>query len=70
MLQQVEAIFADMGPMLKGLKKKTYEANMKAFREKKMARQIIPRITPDMLKNLPDQACDILNRVIDKINDL
>ena len=34
MLQQVETIFADMAPMLKGLKKKTYEANMKAFREK------------------------------------
>ena len=34
MLQQVETIFADMGPMLKGLKKKTYEVNMKAFREK------------------------------------
>ena len=33
MLQQVETIFSDMGPMLKGLKKKTYEANMKAFRE-------------------------------------
>lgn len=33
MLQQVEAIFADMGPMLKGLKKQTYEVNMKAFRE-------------------------------------
>ena len=34
MLQQVEAVFEDMAPMLKGLKKKTYEANMKAFREK------------------------------------
>ena len=34
MLQQVETIFSDMGPMLKGLKKKTYEANMKVFREK------------------------------------
>ena len=34
MLQQVETMFSDMGPMLKGLKKKTYEANMKAFREK------------------------------------
>ena len=34
MLQQVEAIFEDMAPMLKGLKKKSYEANMKTFREK------------------------------------
>ncbi len=34
MLQQVETIFEDMAPMLKGLKKKNYEANMKAFREK------------------------------------
>ena len=34
MLQQVEAIFSDMAPMLKGLKKQTYEANMKIFREK------------------------------------
>ena len=34
MLQQVETIFENMAPMLKGLKKKTYEANMKEFREK------------------------------------
>ena len=34
MLQQVEAVFENMAPMLKGLKKKTYETNMKAFREK------------------------------------
>ena len=34
MLQQVEAVFENMAPMLKGLKKKTYEVNMKAFREK------------------------------------
>ncbi len=34
MLQQVEVIFEDMAPMLKGLKKKNYETNMKAFREK------------------------------------
>lgn len=34
MLQQVETIFEDMAPMLKGLKKKSYEANMKTFREK------------------------------------
>ena len=34
MLQQVETMFEDMAPMLKGLKKKNYETNMKAFREK------------------------------------
>ena len=34
MLQQVEAVFENMAPMLKGLKKKTYEKNMKEFREK------------------------------------
>ena len=35
-----------------------------------MAEQQIPRLTPEMLKRLPDQACNILNRVIDKINNL
>lgn len=34
MLQRVESMFADMAPMLKGLKKKNYEINMKTFREK------------------------------------
>ena len=34
MLQQVEMIFEDMPSMLKGLKKKNYESNMKIFREK------------------------------------
>ena len=34
MLQQVESVFEDMAPMLKNLKKKNYETNMKAFREK------------------------------------
>ncbi len=34
MLQQVEVVFEDMAPMLKGLKKKNYEENMKVFREK------------------------------------
>ena len=34
MLQQVETIFENMAPMLKGLKKKSYAANMEAFREK------------------------------------
>jgi hypothetical protein len=35
-----------------------------------MAKQLIPRITPEMLKNLPDQTCEILNRVIDEVNNL
>lgn len=34
MLQQVESMFEDMAPMLKSLKKKNYETNMKAFLEK------------------------------------
>ena len=34
MLQQVEAMFEDMAPMLKSLKKQKYEANMKLFQEK------------------------------------
>lgn len=35
-----------------------------------MARQIIPRIQPNMLKEQPSQVCDILNRVIDKLNEI
>jgi hypothetical protein len=35
-----------------------------------MAKQRIPRITPTMLKNQPDQVSEILNRVIDEINNL
>lgn len=35
-----------------------------------MAKQQIPRLTPEMLKKLPDQACNIINRVIDVINSL
>lgn len=35
-----------------------------------MAKQQIPRLTPEMLKKLPDQACNIINRVIDAINNL
>lgn len=30
--------------------------------------QKIPRITPIMLKEQPDQTADIINRIIDKIN--
>lgn len=35
-----------------------------------MARQLIPRVQPNMIKELPSQFCDILNRVIDKVNEL
>lgn len=35
-----------------------------------MAKQRIPKITPDMLKNFPSQTCDILNRVIEEVNNL
>lgn len=35
-----------------------------------MAKQQIPRLTPEMLKKLPDQACNIINRVIDIVNNL
>lgn len=34
-----------------------------------MAKQQIPRLTPEMLSKMPDQACNILNRVIDEINE-
>lgn len=33
-----------------------------------MARQKIPRLTPYMLRNLPDQTCEIINQIIDEIN--
>ena len=33
MLEKIETIFDHMGPMLKKLKKKQYEENMKAFRQ-------------------------------------
>lgn len=33
-----------------------------------MAKMLIPRITPTMLRELPDQASEIINRVIDYIN--
>lgn len=32
--------------------------------------QNIPKIRPTMLKATPDQVCDILNKVIDKVNKL
>lgn len=30
----------------------------------------IPKVNPVMLRELPDQFCDILNRVIDKLNSI
>lgn len=35
-----------------------------------MTKQKIPRLTPDMFRNLPDQTTEIINRVIDAINNL
>lgn len=35
-----------------------------------MNKQLIPRVTPDMLRNQPDQTTDILNHVIDAVNEL
>ena len=35
-----------------------------------MARQRIPYLTPEMLKNLPDQACNIINRLIEEVNNM
>lgn len=31
-------------------------------------KQLIPRVTPEMLRNQPDQFCEILNDVINAIN--
>lgn len=31
---------------------------------------LIPRITPQQLREQPDQTVDILNRLIDAVNDL
>lgn len=33
-------------------------------------KQYIQRITPEMLRNQPDQACSIINQLIDAINAL
>lgn len=33
-------------------------------------KQHIQRITPDMLRNQPDQVCSILNQLIEAINAL
>lgn len=33
-------------------------------------KQHIPRITPVMLREQPDQVCSIINQLIDRINEL
>lgn len=33
-----------------------------------MTKQKIPRVTPDMLRNQPDQFTNIINRIIDELN--
>lgn len=33
-----------------------------------MVKQKIPRVTPDMLRNQPDQFTNIINRIIDELN--
>lgn len=32
--------------------------------------QLIPRITPQQLRDMPDQVCATINRLIDKVNEL
>lgn len=34
-----------------------------------MAQHLIPRITPEMYRNLPDQTTEILNRLVDRANE-
>lgn len=35
-----------------------------------MEKQKIPKVTPMMLKEQPDQTADIINRLIDEVNNL
>lgn len=35
-----------------------------------MAKQLIPRVSPVMLREQPDQTTEILNRIIDVVNEL
>lgn len=35
-----------------------------------MARHLIPRLTPELMKSYPDQTCAILNAVIEAVNEL
>ena len=35
-----------------------------------MAKQKIPRVTPMMLREQPDQFSEIINRIIDRLNEI
>ena len=35
-----------------------------------MARQKIPKVQPMMLRQQPDQFCNVINQVIDRLNEL
>lgn len=35
-----------------------------------MANQKIPRVSPMMLREQPDQFSEVINRIIDRINDI
>ena len=35
-----------------------------------MGQQLIPRVTPDQLRQQPDQFCRVINAIIDKLNAL
>lgn len=35
-----------------------------------MATQRIPKVTPVMLREQPDQFCAVLNMIIDKLNEI
>lgn len=35
-----------------------------------MARQLIPKLTPTVMRDYPDQTCAILNALIEAVNDL
>lgn len=35
-----------------------------------MAKALIPRVTPMMLREQPDQFCQVINAIIDKLNKL
>ena len=34
-----------------------------------MAKQLIPKVQPGMIKDQPSQFCEIINRMIDKLNE-
>lgn len=35
-----------------------------------MAKALIPRVNPMMLRDQPDQFCQVINEIIDKLNTL